>query len=165
MAEWRAIECKRLIIIILRVKVPFRTLGHKYIYTHTTHANTTSVSQPAIAVNRRGPKSRAGFTAYPELMPIEEPIAHSTTPIINGFKPALTSLFFASVIANIPIKRMKVPINCMCGKKEWILHARAGTDTQLSGLNWTSGSVSGTYLMFAHVQNQTCEIAIKWWFI
>ena len=51
-------------------------------------AVNTSPPQPATAVNRRGPKSRAGLMAYPVLKPKLAPIATTSRPTITGVRPA-----------------------------------------------------------------------------
>ncbi len=51
-------------------------------------ARNTSAPQPATAVKSRGPKSRAGLIAYPELKPNVAPISTTSRPTITGASPA-----------------------------------------------------------------------------
>src|SRR5205807_2225358 len=50
-------------------------------------ARNTSLPHPAIAVNRRGPKSRAGLIAYPALKPNVAPISTTSRPTMTGARP------------------------------------------------------------------------------
>lgn len=77
-------------------------------YTYTK----TSFPYPAMAVKSLGAKSLAGLIAYPQLNPKDSPMPHRRNPIIRGFRPAFTSEFLESQIANIPNTSKKVPKTC-----------------------------------------------------
>src|SRR6266700_3910009 len=51
------------------------------------------------AIQRRGPKSRAGLMAYPVLRPKEVPIATTRRPMMSGLRFACTGWLRASTIA------------------------------------------------------------------
>lgn len=62
-------------------------------------------------VKSRGPKSRAGLTAYPALKPMEVPITRMAKPMVKASKPLGTGLLYGSTIARMQTSRAAVPIN------------------------------------------------------
>ena len=74
------------------------------------HVNTL-LPQPAHAVNSRGPKSRAGLTAYPQFMPNAIPMAMTRNPQQSGISPVGIRLFRLSTIAMMQHTRSVVPNN------------------------------------------------------
>lgn len=75
-----------------------------------THKNT-SAPQPATAVKIRGPRSRAGLTAYPQLKPIERPITETTRPTVKGSRPRGTGLLYGSTMARMQTINEAVPMS------------------------------------------------------
>ena len=69
----------------------------------------TSVPNPHIKVNILGPKSLAGFIAYPQLYPKAIPILSTTNPTRNGARYPGTLAFFSSVIPRTQSNNKKVP--------------------------------------------------------
>ena len=65
--------------------------------------------QPAIAVNSRGAKSRAGLMAYPELNPNVAPISTTSSPTMTGARPAGAGELRESVMAKMTATSSAVP--------------------------------------------------------
>ncbi len=63
-------------------------------------------------VNRRGAKSRAGFTGKPQLNPYATPIANRANPTISGSIPLTGLEFLLSVIAQMQATSRAVPRIC-----------------------------------------------------
>ena len=76
-----------------------------------THTNT-SLPQPAMAVNIRGEKSRAGFAAQPELNPNAAPTTNRIRPMAIGLIPVCVSELLESQTAKIPNTSTNVPTTC-----------------------------------------------------
>src|SRR5437867_5596262 len=76
---------------------------------HECPALNTPDPHPAIAVNRRGPKSRAGLIAYPALNPNATPIATTSAPTITGAIAGAGGRLRRSPSAKITATRSAVP--------------------------------------------------------
>lgn len=62
---------------------------------YDTHVKT-SVPQPAVSVKRRGPRSRAGFIAPPQLPDIDMPIPSTMTATMAGISSVGAGVFLFS---------------------------------------------------------------------
>jgi hypothetical protein len=60
-------------------------------------------------VMMRGPRSRAGLIAYPELAPNDMPMAKTPRPMISGAMFAFGGRFIRSTTAKMMISRKAVP--------------------------------------------------------
>lgn len=69
----------------------------------------TSVPQPAVSVKRRGPRSRAGLIAPPQLADIDMEIPSTITATIGGISPEVTGVFLFSSKPRMHNISMPVP--------------------------------------------------------
>lgn len=73
-----------------------------------THVKT-SVPQPAVKMKRRGPRSRAGFMAAPQLADIDMEIPRTTVPTIGGSNASGAGAFLLSFRGRMHNISMAVP--------------------------------------------------------
>lgn len=69
----------------------------------------TSVPQPAVSVKSRGPRSRAGFIAPPQLADIDMEIPRTITATIGGISPGGAGVFLVSPKHRMHNINMPVP--------------------------------------------------------
>lgn len=72
----------------------------------------TSVPQPAVKVKSRGPKSRAGFMAAPQLADIDMEIPRTTVATIGGSSASGAGAFLLSFRGRMHNISMAVPTTC-----------------------------------------------------
>lgn len=93
---------------VIQIKVNKKTIWTLTVSTYVK----TSLPQPAIAVKRRGPRSLAGLTAYPELKPIDSPITRTTNPTVKASRPGGIAWLYGSTMARMQTMSAAVPIIC-----------------------------------------------------
>ena len=76
---------------------------------HPFPARKTSLPHPATDVKSRGPKSRAGLIAYPELNPNVAPMSTTSRPTTTGVRPAGAGELRLSVMAKMTATSSAVP--------------------------------------------------------
>jgi len=69
----------------------------------------TSTPQPAVSVNNRGPRSRAGFIAPPQLADMDMAIPRTMVATMGGIRPGGAGVFLFSPRPRMQSNSMAVP--------------------------------------------------------